>query len=92
MSDESREDLRLAIGRRLRAIRRSRKLTIEEVTKYTGIAKSTLGDYELGTRNISIFNLIILCKIYRVQSDYILLLRDTPFDLKETNSVSKSIA
>lgn len=75
------------IGKRLRTIRMERHFTQEDIEKETGIDRTTISSFELGKRNMSIENLILLANFYEVSADYILCLNDRRFiDTTELNS------
>ena len=61
------------LGERLKALRKSRKMTQEDVAKALGLSKSTVGMYEQGRRQPDNNNLAALCKLFCVSSDYFLL-------------------
>ena len=53
-----------------------RDKTQTEVAKATGIAQQTLSRYQQGRCLPSVDRLVILCKYFRVSSDYLLGLKD----------------
>jgi transcriptional regulator with XRE-family HTH domain len=58
-----------AVGPRLKALRRLRDLTLEQVSDTTGISLSTLSRLESGQRRPTLELLLPLAKAYRVQLD-----------------------
>lgn len=52
----------VAIGQRIRALRRAAKLTQEELAVQVGICASFLGHIERGTRVLSVDTLLSLCR------------------------------
>lgn len=59
------------IGNRLKNIRRSKKVTQEQVSKTIGVNKSSISRYENGESLILTICLYTFCKKYSVSSDYI---------------------
>lgn len=57
------------IGPRLQALRARRGLTLSEVSRSTGISKSTLSRLETGQRRASLELLLPLARVYRVSLD-----------------------
>ena len=51
----------VAIGQRIRALRRGAKLTQEELAQQAGISASFLGHIERGSRVLSVETLLALC-------------------------------
>ena len=67
----------LTIQERLKDLRTERGLTLEELSKETGISKSALAKYESDDFNeISSYNLVALAIYYGVSTDYVLALTD----------------
>lgn len=63
----------LTIQEKLKDLRVSRKLSLEELAAETGISKSALGSYESNDyKDISHTSIITLAKYYGVTSDYLL--------------------
>ena len=60
------------LGKRLRGLRDERKESCEEVANRIGVARSTLGHYELGRREPGIDELIKLAKYYGVSTAYLI--------------------
>src|SRR5690606_14912136 len=60
------------IGDRLRFLRRKKRLTMEQVSEYTDIPKSTLSGYENGHREPPPDKMQILVNFYNTSSDFIL--------------------
>lgn len=65
---------KLTIQERLKDLRvNDRSLTLEQLAKATGLARSTLGNYESNDyKDISPFNIAILARFYGVSTDYLL--------------------
>lgn len=57
---------------RLKFLRKERNLTIEELTKNLGSAKSTISRYENGLREPKKDFLELLCNYFDVSTDYLL--------------------
>ena len=60
------------ISERLKAIRKGKKATIQEVSAGAGIASRTYQNYEYGKREISADALVKLADFYGVTTDYLL--------------------
>ena len=65
---------KLTIQERLKDLRvNDRGLTLEQLAEATGLARSTLGNYETNDyKDISPFNIAILARFYGVSTDYLL--------------------
>lgn len=65
---------KLTIQERLKDLRvNDRGLTLEQLAEATGLARSTLGNYEANDyKDISPFNIVILARFYGVSTDYLL--------------------
>lgn len=65
---------KLTIQERLKDLRvNDRRLTLEQLAEATGLARSTLGNYEANDyKDISPFNIAILARFYGVSTDYLL--------------------
>lgn len=65
---------KLTIQERLKDLRvNDRRLTLEQLAQATGLARSTLGNYEANDyKDISPFNIAILARFYGVPIDYLL--------------------
>jgi transcriptional regulator with XRE-family HTH domain len=63
------DDAITAAGPRLRALRRQRDLTLDELSEQTGISKSTLSRLESGGRRPTVELLLPLARIYGVTLD-----------------------
>ncbi|MGE0027315.1 MAG: helix-turn-helix domain-containing protein [Thermoleophilia bacterium] len=57
------------LGRRLRALRRERGLTLNDLERETGISRSFLGAVEQGRSDISISRLVRLARTYAISLD-----------------------
>lgn len=77
------------IGERLRAIRRQKRLSLQEVEALSNkeFKASVLGAYERGERAISVPRLIRLAAVYGVPAEQ-LLPRDEAIDLTDERTVS----
>ena len=67
----------LTIQEKLKDLRVSHGLTLEQLEKQTGISKSALGSYETEDQDITHTSIMILAKYYRVSTDYLLGLTET---------------
>lgn len=61
---------------RLKELRLSKKFTLVQLEKETGISKSTLSSWETGERVPSALAIITLAKYFNVSADYLLGLED----------------
>lgn len=59
-------------GQRIRSLRRSQKLTQEELAEKLGISASFMGHLERGSRIASIDTLVALCNTLNVSPQYLL--------------------
>jgi len=59
-------------GEKIRALRKARKLTLEEAGEKIGISPAQLSSYETGHRNISAMRLNEFANLYDVSTDYLL--------------------
>ena len=65
--------IKLTIQERLKDLRTERRLTLEQLSKETGLSKAALGNYESDDdREISPYSLMTLAKFYGVSLDYLL--------------------
>ncbi|MCL1806345.1 MAG: helix-turn-helix domain-containing protein [Oscillospiraceae bacterium] len=60
---------------RIRALREDADIKQEQIANMLGVAQNTYSQYELGKRSMPIDYLIVLCKYYKVSSDYVLGLK-----------------
>lgn len=71
------ENRLLTISERLKDLRVERKLTLQQLSKATGIACSVLHRYEnIDCKNIRVSSVIALANFYGVSADYLLGLTD----------------
>ena len=54
------------IGRNMRTVRKSKKLTQEELGKVLGVSKTAIVNYESAQRKISLDTIVKLCKFYEI--------------------------
>lgn len=78
------------IGSRLTKLRKARKLTQDEVSKNTGINRSTYSNYESGNREPDIDTIKMLAKYFDVSVNYILGETNDPTPIAAAISDSKS--
>lgn len=65
-------ELYIAIGRRIRSLRKANRLTQQELAEMADISLSFLGHIERGTRKLSVETLCRLAKALNCSSDAIL--------------------
>src|SRR5688500_17498575 len=91
MMDDELEIIPSGIGERLRAIRRQKRLSLQEVEALSSkeFKASVLGAYERGERAISVPRLLRLANIYGVPPEQ-LLPRDEAIDLTDAQAMDMS--
>ncbi|MGN0481162.1 MAG: helix-turn-helix domain-containing protein [Lachnospiraceae bacterium] len=67
------EDIRIAIGKRIRAFRVSHNYTQSEFSESIDISVNFLSEIENGKKGFSAETLYRLCRTYNVSADYFLL-------------------
>jgi transcriptional regulator with XRE-family HTH domain len=74
-------------GERLKKLRTNRHMTQEELGSIFNppLSQSTVGTYELGRRQPSLENLIVIAKYFNVTTDYLLGLTDEIITTKDEN-------
>lgn len=75
-------------AQRLKQLRKMRKLTMQEVADFVGVAKSTYAGYESGYRQPTIESIQIMARKLRTSADYLLGLTEYP-DPPELNYNAK---
>ncbi len=78
-------------GERLRLLRKSNRLTMEEVGRRIGIAKSSYAGYESEHRMPPLDKLQKLASMYDVSTDYIIGLTDDPDPKKDRRNLKEFI-
>lgn len=68
----------MTIGEKLRELRLSRNLKLENLAKVINRSYQAYSQYELGKRQPNVDIIIILSRFYGVSSDYLLGLTDDP--------------
>lgn len=63
---------------RLKALRLSQSLTLEQLAKELGLVKQTIGNWEKGVRIPSLDTSIALAEYFNVSLDYLVGLSDNP--------------
>lgn len=76
-------------GERLRLLRKVNRLTMEEVGRRLGIAKSSYAGYESESRMPPLDKLQKLASMYDVSTDYILGLTDDPDPKKDRRDMQE---
>jgi transcriptional regulator with XRE-family HTH domain len=62
----------------MKALRLERRISLEELGKRVGLAKSTIAGYESGFREPSLGTVVAIANAFRVTTDYLLGLTDEP--------------
>lgn len=82
--------LRENFGRRVRLVRKSKGLTLEELAEKTGLDPSYLGEVERGRRNLTIDNMEKIARGFNIDAYRLFLFHAGGVDAKtETALVSK---
>ena len=64
------------VGKNIRALRKNKKLTLQDIGDYLGHRNTVIGAYERGERAINLEYIVKLCKFYEVTVNDILPLED----------------
>ncbi len=64
------------IGKRIQTIRRQQGFTQEQIAEMMNVSVQMVSNLERGNKSIRIENLINLCKILKISTDYILIGKD----------------
>jgi len=67
-----------AFASRLKEVRKKHRMSMLELGRRIGIAKSTVAGYESGDREPSLGTVAAISRIFNVSSDYLLGISDTP--------------
>lgn len=70
------------ISKRLLALRKKNHLKQDDVALLLGVARSTYGNYEQGTREMDLASLLKLADHYKVSLDYLLGRTEFPFHME----------
>ncbi|GGH15455.1 helix-turn-helix domain-containing protein [Paenibacillus segetis] len=76
-------------AKRLKQLRKRRKLTMQEVADYVGVAKSTYAGYESGYREPTLESIQTIARKLHTSADYLLGLTDYPEPSAELNHNAK---
>lgn len=68
----------MLFAQRLKQLRKKRKLTMQEVADYVGVAKSTYAGYESGYRQPTIESIQLISRKLQSSADYLLGLTEFP--------------
>ncbi|TGX98799.1 XRE family transcriptional regulator [Hominisplanchenecus murintestinalis] len=60
------------IGNRLKVLRKSKKMTQEELAELLGVSTDSISNYENGKTTIMPEHLMEVCQIFNVSADYLL--------------------
>jgi transcriptional regulator with XRE-family HTH domain len=66
------------VGRRLKGVRRSRKISVEDLAERIGKSSMTIYGWESGKYTPTVHDLYEICRILRVSSDYLIGLIEDP--------------
>lgn len=66
------DPIRLGVGLRLRAARKGKRLTQDDVADHYGVKKATVSAWETGRGDPGVYRLLELCELYGVPADAIL--------------------
>lgn len=82
IANERGNNVKNEIGSKLKELRKTKKLSQDEVANGTGISRSSLSSYEIGRRTPALNQLVILANFYGVTLDYFgVVQEDEVFDL-----------
>ena len=79
----------MMFAKRLKQLRKQRKLTMQEVADYVGVAKSTYAGYESGYRQPTLESIQTISRKLRTSADYLLGLTDYPEPPEKLNHNAK---
>lgn len=65
-------------SQRLFQVRKENGETQEQLAKFLGVGKSQISEMENGNTYTTLEKLVLICEHYKVSSDYLLGLSDTP--------------
>lgn len=68
----------MGFGERLKAMRKQRKMTMQELADKVGVAKSTYAGYEANYRQPPLESVVIMAKQLQTSADYLLGLTENP--------------
>lgn len=71
----------IEMGKRIAAVRKKSKMTQEQVAEKIDVSLQTVSNVELGRKAIRPENLVKLCRLLNVSTDYILLGRKSQSEL-----------
>ena len=81
-SGERGNELKNEIGSKLKELRKTKRLSQDDVAHGTGICRSSLSNYETGRRTPALNQLVVLANYYGVTLDYFgIVQEDEVFDL-----------
>ncbi len=63
------ENLYEKLGKNIRKVRKAKKMTQAELSKALGVSTTSIVNYELGQRKISLENIVKLCTFYELTCD-----------------------
>lgn len=66
------DDFYIAVGKRIGEVRRSHKITQDELADRLGVSPKHISHTECGTSSLSIRNLVAFCNMFHCSLDYIL--------------------
>ena len=81
------------LGNRLKTLRLQKGITQENLAAQLSVTKSTISAYENGDRRPPLENLLLLARIFKVTTDYLLGVEqksDTCIDISGLTDVQKS--
>lgn len=68
--------LYMEFGKKLKLLRKAKGVKQKEVADFLGVTLGAYAHYEHGTREPAYQTLVMICKYYKVSSDYLLGLED----------------
>lgn len=73
-------------GERLRAVRKAQNVTTEQAAQTLGISRRAYVNYEAGTRQPTIEQMVLLADFFNVSLDYLVGRTDDPTPPKRSSS------
>lgn len=76
-------------SKRLKQLRKTRKISIQEIADIVGVAKSTYAGYESGYRQPTLEAIQVIAKKLRTTTDYLLGLTEYPDVMEPSNNAKE---
>lgn len=66
----------MTIGQKIKKLRKEKSLSLKDLEKAIEIDRNMICNIEAGRRNLTVENLIKICKFFNVSADWLLGLKD----------------